>query len=129
MQLEAIWPPKDSEPNEVEKVPFSRGAPETTSIGKYCGFVKAKSATKSWAKMARGEINGNNNTYSSCLAAQRFGTYIVRKGSVRAPRNPKTRLHWFLSRIKACGDEISKQKMKETKQRRRENTGKNQYIL
>ena len=62
-QLEAIWPPKDSEPGEVNKVPFSRGAPETTSIGKYCGFVKGKSAIKWRAKKARCEINGNNHTY------------------------------------------------------------------
>ena len=46
MQLEDIWPPKGVGREEIDDVPFSRGAPKTTSIGKYGGFVKAKSANK-----------------------------------------------------------------------------------
>ena len=62
-QLDAIWPPKEGERGEIANVPFSRGGPKTTSIGKYGGFVKAKSANKLWGKHARCEINGNNHTY------------------------------------------------------------------
>ena len=63
MQLEDIWPPKGVGRGEIDNVPFSRGAPETTCIGKYGGFVQGKSANNLWAKSARCGINGNNHTY------------------------------------------------------------------
>ena len=50
MQLEDIWPPKGAGRGGKDNVPAGRGAPKTTSIGKYGGFVKAKSANNLWAK-------------------------------------------------------------------------------
>ena len=99
-------------------VPFRQGAPETPSIGKYCGFVKGKSANKNQKKSARCESNGNYHTYCSCLAANQSGTYLHQIGSIQAPRKPKTRLYWFLSQIKACGDTFSNKNLRVKKHRR-----------